>query len=924
MSQPIDEAYVEVRPDVDNFAATLSRRLTAALNKVQADVNRSLRQTSDRATAEGGRAGEGFGNEFTRRAGRSFERLQGIVSGAVSGLGTLGKASVGLAGITAAVGTGAAAIAGLASAASAAIPVIVGLATALATTAGVLVAVPGAVAVAAAAIGTLKLGTQGLGDAFEAIASEDADAFNEALKELAPNAQAFARQLQALKPAFDGLRLQVQNALFANTDKLLAALARTTLPTLRAGMTGLAAAINGQVVGALTALNTKANQINLAAVFTAARDIVAAFGPALRPVTQALLDVVRVGAQVTAVFVSGLGAEIGAFAQQISAMAASGELAQMFHDGLSAAGQFLLLAQDILGIFGGIASAAGSGGGGLFAFFDQLNAAINSIAGQAALTELFGNLATIGQALTPVLLAVGQALGPVSGAIGALAVAFAPTLTTLVQALGGALTSLLPGFLALMPLVGTLASALQPLAAILVNLVVGAAPGLNAFLTGLVGALQALAPAAGPVGEALGAVATALAPLLPLIGAQLANVLTVAATALTGMSSQFGPLITMFGNLAAQLAAQLLPILLQLAVQLLPVLAQAGLQLAVAFAPLIPVIAQVAQIFAAQLAAALPGLVASFLQLLPVALTLAQTLGQTLLNALLQLMPQLPTLITQGLRLAQAFTNLLVAVLPIMPQVITLALMLLQLALRTGFVQQAMRVMTVALTFATGAVRIITGVVNALRTPLDAVGNAAGRMGAAIRNGATAAFNAVRGLPGQIKSAVGDLGDLLFGAGKSIITGLVNGIKNAIPGLNSILSSVTSKIPDWKGPLDEDRKLLEPAGKAILGSLVTGLRRGIPELRSELGAVTGLLGGMGVGGQLQSLLSTSAAASAAPLPAVSGVPAVVGSDAGVSGEPIFNVRVYVGDRELKDIIGVEITRATRAEARKLAATPRTP
>jgi phage-related protein len=732
MSQPIDEAYVEVRPDLDNFATTLGRRLTSVLNNIQASVDRSMRQTSDRIGAAGQDAGQRFGDGFTRDAGRSLNRLTGIVSSAVGGLAGLGKASAGLAGITAAVGTGATALAGLASAAAAAIPAIIGVAAALATTAGALVAVPGAVAVVAAAIGTLKLGTQGLGDAFKAVAEEDSAAFNEALKGLAPNAQAFARQVNTLKPAFDSLQLRVQNALFAGTDRVLAALARTTLPTLRAGMTGLAATINGQVVAALTGLNTRANQLNLATVFTAARNIVASFGPALQPVTQALLDVVRVGAEVTETLTGGLGAEIATFAERVSAMAASGDLAQMFRDGLDAAGQFLRLGQDILGIVGGIANAAGSGGGGLFAFFDRLNEAINSVAGQAALTELFANLGTIGQALTPVLLAVGQALGPVSAAVGALAVAFAPTLITLVQALGGALTSLLPGFVALTPLAGVLAAGLQPLADILVGLVVGAAPGLVAFLNGLVGALQALAPAALPVGQALGAVATALAPLLPLIGAQLANGLTIVATLLGGVASELGPLITLFGNLATESAAKLLPVFTQLAAQVLPLMAQAGVDIAAALAPLAPVVSQIASVFADQLAAALPGLVSTLSQLLPIVVQVAQQFGQTLLSALTQIMPHLPTLVSLGFQLAEAFLRILAAVYPVLPQLTEMALLITQLALNSGLLQGFIGTVTTVLGAAAAQIRVLTAVITTLLSPMDLLRTAAGLVGTAI------------------------------------------------------------------------------------------------------------------------------------------------------------------------------------------------
>ncbi|WP_406083114.1 hypothetical protein OHA01_26395 [Micromonospora zamorensis] len=116
-----------------------------------------------------------------------------------------------------------------------------------------------------------------------------------------------------------------------------------------------------------------------------------------------------------------------------------------------------------------------------------------------------------------------------------------------------------------------------------------------------------------------------------------------------------------------------------------------------------------------------------------------------------------------------------------------------------------------------------------------------------LTGGARGALNSVAGtfsgLRGRITSAVGNLGNLLYGAGRSIIQGLINGIRSMFNGLQATLGWVTNAIPSWKGPPSRDRKLLEPAGTAIMGGLIRGIRGELPALRTELGGVTSLVAG---------------------------------------------------------------------------------
>lgn len=103
---------------------------------------------------------------------------------------------------------------------------------------------------------------------------------------------------------------------------------------------------------------------------------------------------------------------------------------------------------------------------------------------------------------------------------------------------------------------------------------------------------------------------------------------------------------------------------------------------------------------------------------------------------------------------------------------------------------------------------------------------------------------AVQKLPGEIKDALGDLGQLLLNAGKNVINGLINGIKSVIPNLRNVLSDITNLLPDWKGPEQKDRKILKPAGQAVMQGFGEGLAVGATDIKNMLGDFTD---GLGVG-----------------------------------------------------------------------------
>ena len=99
----------------------------------------------------------------------------------------------------------------------------------------------------------------------------------------------------------------------------------------------------------------------------------------------------------------------------------------------------------------------------------------------------------------------------------------------------------------------------------------------------------------------------------------------------------------------------------------------------------------------------------------------------------------------------------------------------------------------------------------------------------------------VRGLPGRILAALGNVGSLLRNAGSSIIQSLIDGIESKIGEVRDKLTGLTSSLPDWKGPKSRDRVLLRDNGRLIMGGFVDSLTEAFPTVRRTLGALTDLV-----------------------------------------------------------------------------------
>jgi phage-related protein len=130
-------------------------------------------------------------------------------------------------------------------------------------------------------------------------------------------------------------------------------------------------------------------------------------------------------------------------------------------------------------------------------------------------------------------------------------------------------------------------------------------------------------------------------------------------------------------------------------------------------------------------------------------------------------------------------------------------------------------------------------------------------------------------LPGRILGAVGDLGEVLYDAGRAIIRGLLNGIKAAVGEVYDFVKGIAGKIASLKGPIDKDKRLLIPAGVAIMRGLEAGIASQQDALEARLRDITSQIEAVGGAGVAAAGASDVGASSSALVAQVSALAAAI-------------------------------------------------
>ncbi|MFF1468068.1 hypothetical protein [Streptomyces mirabilis] len=391
---------------------------------------------------------------------------------------------------------------------------------ALAPAAGLLAAVPAGVLGFQAALGALKLALSGVSDAFKSALTDDSKKFEESLKGLSPKAQAAAREVRALKPAFEDLRSSVQDAFFTKIEGQIASTAKALAGPLKTGLTGISTAWGAAARGALGYVQGSQGVANVKSILGGAQAATEGLSQTTNRLTAGLLQVAgvvsdRFGAELSG-GIANLGQRIGDFLQRI----ASGGQAVAWVDGaLNTLARLGDIAGNVKDVFSGLFQASDGAGAGVLNNLQTVTKAVadlvNSAQGQTALGNIFTQVGQVAQQLGPIISAVLSNVGKIAPALGPILTGLGPVIVQLVNQLGSA--------------------------------VQGSLPQLSVVFADLGAAVVSLAPALPPLAEAAAALARSaadllvpLAPIVALLAQLVGPAVSVAAPLIVAGTAAFG------------------------------------------------------------------------------------------------------------------------------------------------------------------------------------------------------------------------------------------------------------------------------------------------------------------------------------------------------------------------------------------------
>lgn len=561
MSDALSTAYVEIEADFSDFNRAVETGVRNASRVLESRIRATLANSERQFDAFGNDISSTTENAFREMARDADEAADDIadsidrVSGRRLSLdidvdreGTFSRFLSSITGVRLPV----AGFAALGTAAAAAGAAVIQLGAALAPAVGIIAGLPAAVGVGAAAIGTLQVATAGFSDAMAA-AFEDTAAFDVALENLSPNAQAAAEAFRAAVPELQALQDAAQDAFFQNMDQAITAVAASLTGPLSEGMSTAAGAAGGLVTALLNVAGSEAGVSFINSSFATLNATLSQLQAPVADLFTALLDL---GTVVNTAFGgeeagAGLAALIQQFADFIAQANASGESLTWVNNALTVFQQLGAILSPIVGILGSIGSAAAATGGNILGVFGQalqvFDDFLASAQGQEVLVTLFDALNQVGASFGTVLANIAPALPPIIEGISSILDVVSPLLGPLSELVGSVLG-------ALAPILGIIAAAIQPLIAPLTTIIT---------ILGeiLVGAITAVMPLIELLANLL---STSLGVALEVIGSVLqavAPIFTVLFEAIQPIIEALTPLFELLGVVADIIGAVLAPII---------------------------------------------------------------------------------------------------------------------------------------------------------------------------------------------------------------------------------------------------------------------------------------------------------------------------------------------------------------------------
>lgn len=790
------------------------------------------------------------------QAERALQGLSRDVNKVGAAFGPVMKAA-GLFGKAAAAGFGVLAFQAIAGGG---VQAIGALGAALAPLAGFMAALPALGLAAAGAFAALKIGLLGVGAALK-LAYGDAEAFEASLAGLAPSAQEFARAVRGTKEQFDALKTSVQDRLFQGMSEVVENLA-SGMSALIPGLTNIAAGMNAAAVETGLWLARTEQVAAIAAILTATGEAANAMSGSLKLVVEGLLALATGGTPAITDLAGGVTGLAESFRDWAVYARDAGSVMTWIDGAKTAAvaiGGALATVFSILGSIFSAAASAGSVLGGFGVMLERLDAYLKSDEGRAGLVQFFDAAAAAADALWPVIEQVIGVVTELAPVLADIAIGVAPALVAFFEALRPVIASLGPDatrlgeafaefVVSLIPLLPMLAD-MVGLFVTIIAAIAPFGPAILAVVTAAYG-LGVIITIVGAVSGSLGVLRIAFTVLR---GAWIATAATAVASAATLAWAWFtGTVVPAAAAVIAFVAARVVMVAgwLLMGVRAMAsavIMAAAWL---VALGPVAIVIAVVVALVALIIAnwdtivnatrAAwewIQGKITAAWDMIKavVRTAVAAVVGwvtaawEAVKTAFTTYVEVWRTIITTGWEAIKAVvTGAVTAVRSVIEAVFS--------AIKTA-ITTYVNAWRAVIDAAWSAIRtVVSTAVAGVQTAIAGLASIAGRVREWFGQAKDAASDKlsqlvafVGGIPGRIVSGLGSLGSLLYNSGKSIIQGLINGIKDMAGNVSGAVKGVLDKArnllpfsPAKEGPFSGKGWTLY-SGRSIAEALAQGL-----------------------------------------------------------------------------------------------------
>lgn len=710
-----------------------------------------------------------------------------------------------------------------------------------------------------AIMGVARIATAGVGDALSAAAG-DAKEFQEATKNLSPEARKFATAWRESLPVLQGVQDAMQDAFFKGTAGQVGGVVKA-VASLKPEATAVSTSL-GDIAQNIVKTGTSGKSIGfLRQILAGVNDFLQRIKGSLGPVVQGFLGIAAQGAA----FGDVLGGKVNGALARLSSWLSSIDVAEIFAEAgpiIRSLGSFFsdlgVIVKEVFGIFTG----DGQNAAGILAeLASQLAAFLQSAQGQEALQALQVAMSTIGGAAGQVFLTLLQALGPVIVALapgaGQLATQIAGVLVPAIQALNPLLVSLAQFLSDNMSWLGPLAGVVGAVAAAYRGYLAAAA-AVTAVKAAMNGALAVntaawLRNTAAMVASRAAGLAVAAIMAGQMVASWVASTAAIVANRIAMVASTVAMGIARAATIAWTVASYALGVALRFMTGPIGIIITIVAALAAgiiylwnnneAFRNAViaiwngikAAISAVGQWITGTL---WPGIVAAWNGIVSGA--------RSLWNSIVQIWNGIRETISTAIQAAKAILS---AVWSAIVNEIRSKLNTAKAVVKAGFAIVRSVISTVMngiravvrtvwagiVTVVRTAINTVKSVIRGIQVVITVIRNAFNKARDAVRTALTSAVSLVRGLPGRVTSALGNLGSLLREKGRSLVSGFISGIRSMIGKVGDAARSVVSAVTDFlpgspakKGPLSGKGYALYRAQR-----MVDDLAKGIATKRAE-------------------------------------------------------------------------------------------